>query len=44
MNNQTTTAKVRTETAAITTPRNVLTAAAYDPSGDKPLAWASVRE
>ena len=42
MNAQATTASVKTLAAAITTPRNVLTAAAYDPSGDKPLGWASV--
>jgi hypothetical protein len=42
MNAHATTANVRIEMAAITTPRKVLTAAAYDPSGDRPLAWASV--
>jgi hypothetical protein len=44
MNAQATTANVKTLTAAISIPRNVLTRAAYDPSGDSPLAWAGVPE
>jgi hypothetical protein len=42
MNAQATTANVKTLATAITTPRNVLTASPYDPSGNEPLGWASV--
>jgi hypothetical protein len=44
MNAQMTSASVTTLTAATTIPRNVLTPAAYEPSEDSTLGWASVPE